>query len=49
MSQMAPLLKMPLPQVDTTFPFLLLLYCALVVKAPERVIIFKNCGPYVGA
>ena len=46
MSQMAPLLKMPLPQVDTTFPFLLLLYCALVVKAPERVIIFKNCGTF---
>lgn len=47
MSQMAPLMKMPLPQVDTTFPFLLLLYCALVVKAPERVLIYKNCGKYV--
>lgn len=47
MSQMAPLVKMDLPQVNTTFPFLLLLYCALVLKAPERLVIFKNCGKYV--
>lgn len=46
MAQMAPLLSMPLPQVGTTFPFLLLLYCVLVLKAPERVIIFKNAGQY---
>lgn len=45
-SQMTPLVKMPLPQIDTTFPFLLLLYCVLVVKAPERVMIYKNCGKY---
>lgn len=49
MSQMAPLMKMPLPQSETTFPFLLLLYCALVLKAPERVMIYKNCGKYTPA
>jgi hypothetical protein len=49
MSQMAPLTRMPLPQVDTTFPFLLLLYCVLVPKAAERIKIFKNCGRYVPA
>jgi len=49
MSQMLPLVKMPLPQVKTTFPFYLLLYCALVLKAPERVLIYKNCGNYVPA
>jgi len=49
LSQMTPLIKMPLPQVDTTFPFLLLLYCALVLKAPERLRIYKNCGSYVPA
>lgn len=49
MAQMAPLLSMPLPQVGTTFPFLLLLYCVLVLKAPERVIIFKNAGQYTPA
>ncbi len=48
-SQMTPLIKMPLPQVGTTFPFLLLLYCVLVLKAPERVRIFKNCGQYTPA
>lgn len=46
MSQMTPLTKMPLPQVDTTFPFLLLLYCVLVPKALERIFIFKNAGKY---
>ncbi|MCK5616673.1 hypothetical protein KAR91_83200 [Candidatus Pacearchaeota archaeon] len=45
-AQLAPLAKMPLPQVDTTFPFLLLLYIVLVLKAPERVRVYKNCGAY---
>lgn len=45
-AQMCPLTKMPLPQAGTTYPFLLLLYCVLVLKAPERVMIFKNCGKY---
>jgi len=46
-AQLAPLLKMPLPQVDTTFPFLLLLYIVFVLKASERVKIYKNCGQYI--
>ena len=46
-AQLAPLMKMPLPQVKTTFPFLLLLYVVFVLKAPERVRIYKNCGVYV--
>lgn len=45
-AQMAPLVKMPLPQVGTTFPFMLLLYIVSVIKAPERVRIYKNCGTY---
>jgi hypothetical protein len=45
-AQMTPLIKMPLPQVNTTFPFLLLLYIVSVIKAPERVKIYKNCGTY---
>lgn len=48
-AQLAPLMRMPLPQVKTTFPFYLLLYCVLVVKAMERVRIYKNAGPYVAA
>ena len=43
-AQMSPLLKMPLAPVSTTFEYLLLLYHTLVVKAPERQIIFKNVG-----
>lgn len=46
MAQMLPLMKFPLPPNKTTFPFYLLLYCVLVLKAPERVLIFKNCGTY---
>ncbi len=46
-AQMTPLIKMPLPQVDTTFPFLLLLYIVSVIKAPQRIKIYKNCGTYV--
>ena len=49
LSQMTPLTKMPLPQVNTTFPFLLLLYCVLVPKATERIKIFKNAGVYTGS
>ena len=45
-AQMSPLIKMSLPQVGTTFPFLLLLYIVAVIKAPERVRIYKNCGKY---
>jgi hypothetical protein len=45
-AQMTPLIKMPLPQVGTTYPFLLLLYIVSVIKAPERVKIYKNCGVY---
>lgn len=45
-AQMAPLVKMPLPQVGTTFPFMLLLYIVSVIKAPERIRIYKNCGTY---
>ena len=45
-AQMSPLIKMALPQVGTTFPFLLLLYIVAVIKAPERIRIYKNCGPY---
>ncbi len=45
-AQMTPLIKMPLPQEGTTFPFLLLLYLVSVIKAPERVVIYKNCGTY---
>lgn len=45
-AQMTPLIKMPLPQEGTTFPFLLLLYIVSVIKAPERVKIYKNCGTY---
>lgn len=48
-AQLAPLAKMPLPQVDTTFPFLLLLYGVLVAKAPERIRIYKNIGKYAAA
>lgn len=45
-AQLSPLMRMMLPQVDTTFPFFLLLYVTLVLKAPERVRIYKNCGRY---
>ena len=48
-AQMTPLIKMPLPQVDTTYPFLLLLYIVAVIKAPQRVRIYKNCGTYTPA
>lgn len=43
-AQMAPLTKMLLPQEQTTFPFFLLLYISLVVKVPERQIIYVNVG-----
>jgi hypothetical protein len=45
-AQFMPLIKMPLPQSETTFPFFLLLYWQLIVKAGERMMIFKNCGAY---
>lgn len=45
-AQMTPLIKMPLPQVGTTFPFMLLLYIVSVIKSPERIVIYKNCGTY---
>jgi hypothetical protein len=48
-AQMAPLVRKELPAVDTTYPFLLLLYIVLVPKALERIRIYKNCGTYVPA
>lgn len=48
-AQLSPLIKMGLPQVGTTFPFLLLLYIVAVIKAPERIRIYKNCGKYTPA
>lgn len=49
-AQMAPMMKMRLPQGVagglTTFPFMLLLYITMVLKAPARVKIYKNCGVY---
>ena len=45
-AQLAPLVKLDQPLEGTTIPFLLLLYITLVVKAPERVRIYKNCGQY---
>lgn len=43
-AQLAPLIKWPLAIVNTTVEFLLLLYHVPVVKAHERVWIFKNIG-----
>jgi hypothetical protein len=48
-AQMSPLMKLPLPLVGTTLPFLLMLYMVPVVKAPTRLKIFKNCGTYTPA
>lgn len=44
LAQMAPLVKYPLAQIDTTIPFLLMLYHALAVKALERAIMVINIG-----
>lgn len=44
LAQMSPLIKWPLPPADTTINFILMLYHVLAVKAPERVIFFKNIG-----
>lgn len=46
-AQLAPLHKKVLPALDTLNPFLLMLYVTLVLKAPERIRIYKNCGTYV--
>ncbi|MHB1418291.1 MAG: hypothetical protein ACYCX4_01700 [Bacillota bacterium] len=43
-AQMTPLIKFPLAVVSTTIEWLYLLYHVLVVKAPERQIVFKNIG-----
>jgi hypothetical protein len=43
-AQLAPLTKWPLAVVNTTVEFLLLLYHTLVIKAPERVYVYKNIG-----
>lgn len=48
-AQMSPLMKLPLPIEGTTFPFLLLLYMVPVIKSPERLRIYKNCGTYKAA
>lgn len=45
-AQMTPLLRFPLAVVNTTIEFLLLLYHTLVMKVPERQIIYKNVGRY---
>jgi hypothetical protein len=46
-AQAMPLMKLPLPLNQTTLPFYLMLYGVPILKAPERYIIFKNCGPYI--
>lgn len=46
-AQMAPLIKFPLGIVSTTIEFLLLLYHVLVLKAPERVVWWRNVGSYI--
>ena len=46
-AQAMPLMKLPLPIAQTTLPFYLMLYGVPVLKAPERYLIFKNCGTYV--
>jgi hypothetical protein len=43
-AQMLPLLKFPLAVVSTQIEFLLMLYHALALKAPERALIIKNIG-----
>lgn len=45
-AQMTPLLRFPLAVVNTTIEFLLLLYHTLVMKVPERQIIYRNVGRY---
>ena len=45
-AQMTPLIKNILPQVGTTYPFLLQIYMTPVIKAAKRVKIYKNCGTY---
>lgn len=48
-AQMSPLMKLGLPIEGTTFPFLLLLYMVPVIKSPERIRIYKNCGTFLPA
>lgn len=43
-AQLAPLMKMIQPHVDTTFPFLLLLYHTVVVRAPQKAFLVYNIG-----
>ena len=43
-AQMLPMLKWPLAITSTTVEWLILLYHALVVKAPQRMYIIKNIG-----
>ena len=45
-AQMTPLIKFPQPWAGTTLPFLLMIYMVSVIKAPQRVKIYKNCGTY---
>lgn len=44
LAQMLPLMKFPLPVEGTTFPFLLMLYHTMAVKAMERAILVINIG-----
>lgn len=48
-AQMSPLVKLQLGLISTTIEFLLLLYHVLVLKAPERMIWWKNVGSYIEA
>ncbi len=43
-AQMAPMMKWPLAITSTTVEWLVLLYHALVVKAPQRMYLVKNVG-----
>jgi hypothetical protein len=43
-AQMAPMMKWPLAITSTTVEWLILLYHALVVKAPQRMFLIKNIG-----
>ncbi len=43
-AQMAPMMKWPLAITSTTVEWLILLYHALVVKAPQRMFLVKNIG-----
>lgn len=41
---LAAMLRIPQPLVGTTIPFLLVSYLTLVLRAPRKVVVFKNVG-----